>query len=348
MRIQENILLAPLTTFRIGGPAKYFVEIQNSAEAQQALRFARDGNLPVFILGGGSNILVSDAGFSGLVIRNNIRQLEVQNNGRRAVVRVGGGENWDEFVRWAVEMNLAGAENLAGIPGTVGAAPVQNIGAYGSEVGKIIASVSAIDIHSGLEREFAPAECAFGYRDSFFKSAAPGKFLITRVVFSLTPGGRPEVSSYPDLEKYFSGHSRPTLTEIRRAVIEIRARKGMVILDGYETYSSAGSFFKNPVVTVKEFESLYRFFERDTSSSWFWASGDGWVKISAARLIEASGFPRGHREGRVGISPKHSLAIINLGGATAAEVVNFVGKIKAAVEDKFGIRLEPEVQFVGF
>lgn len=343
MTIQENIPLAPLTTMKVGGPARYFVEVKSEDEARAALKFARGENLPVFILGGGSNIVVSDGGFTGLVIKNSIRGFAVQNREGGARLIVGAGEDWDETVKRTVEAGLAGLENLSGIPGTVGAAPVQNIGAYGASADKIVSEVRGIDIETLEQKVLNRERCEFGYRDSIFKYE-PGKIFITGVVFELVPGGAPDVASYPDVKKYFADREQPpTLQEMRRAIIEIRSRKGMVILPEYESFQSVGSFFKNPIVGRVEFEKI----KTSCPTPWFWETPDGRVKISAACLIEQSGFRKGYREGRVGISPKHPLAIINLGGAKAREIAAFAGKIRDAVKAGFGICLEQEAEFVG-
>lgn len=343
MTVQENIPLAPLTTMNVGGPARYFVKVKSEDEARAALKFARGENLPVFILGGGSNIVVSDSGFPGLVIKNEINGFTVQNHNGKARLIVGAGEDWDGTVGRTVEAGLAGLENLSGIPGTVGAAPVQNIGAYGASADKVISEVRGIDTKTLEQKVLSGERCEFSYRDSIFKRE-PGKIFITGVVFELVPGGAPNVASYPDVQKYFADWEQPpTLKEIRRAIIEIRSRKGMVMLPEYDSFQSVGSFFKNPIVGRVEFEKI----KTSCPSPWFWETPDGRVKISAACLIEQSGFRKGYREGRVGISPKHPLAIINLGGAKAMEIAAFAGKIWDAVEARFGICLEREAEFLG-
>lgn len=345
MIIQENIPLAPFTTMKVGGPARYFVEVKSENQAREALQFALQKNLPVFILGGGSNIVVSDEGFSGLVIKNEIKGFNVENLGNNVVrVTAGGGENWDEFVKRVVEMGLAGAENLSGVPGSVGAAPVQNIGAYGVSVDKLIVEVRYLDTKTLELKSISGNKCEFGYRDSIFKRR-PGKYFITGVVFEFISGGSVNISAYSDLREYFTNWPKtPTLEEVRRAIIEIRSRKGMVVMPEYESFRSVGSFFKNPVVTREKFESL----KIDCPGVWFWEQNDARVKISAACLVEQCGFLKGYREGNVGISPKHSLAIINLGGASARSIKSFAIKIKNAVKNKFGIELEEEAQFIGF
>jgi UDP-N-acetylmuramate dehydrogenase len=344
MTIRENVNLAPFTTIKVGGPARYFVEVKTEDEAREALAFARGKGLPVFVLGGGSNIVVSDDGFPGLVVRNAITGFQSEAAGDGVRIRVGSGEDWDETVRRAVAAGWAGLQNLSGIPGTVGAAPVQNVGAYGASVDKTIVEVRTIRVADGESRVFSSAACKFGYRDSIFKSEERGKYFITEVVFELVPGGAADVSAYPDLQKYFADRKAPpTLAEMRRAVIEIRSRKGMVILPGYEAFQSVGSFFKNPVVSREEFGRI----KTDCPGAWFWKENDGRVKISAACLVEQSGFKKGRREGNVGISPKQPLALVNFGGASAREIIAFAEKVKNAVRDRFGIELEEEAQLVG-
>lgn len=341
--VKENVLLAPLTTIGVGGRARYFVEVKSEDEVREALQFARGNGLPVFILGGGSNIVVSDDGFPGLVVRNDIKGFRGEIVGGKARARVGGGENWDEAVRRTVEAGWAGLENLSGIPGTVGAAPVQNIGAYGASVDRVLTEVRVIDMETLKETVLSRKECEFAYRESVFKRK-PGKFFITEVTFELVPGGEPDAASYPDIQKYFADRAgKPTLSEMRLAIIEIRSRKGMVILPGHEAFRSVGSFFKNPVVERGAIERV----NVSCPNPWFWEQEDGKVKVSAACLVEQSGFAKGYKEGAVGISPKHPLSLINLGGASAREIAAFAKKIKTVVWDKFGIELEEEAQFVG-
>lgn len=353
LRIRENVPLAPLTTMHIGGAARYFTEVRTEAEAIEAVRHAAGRGWKVFVLGGGSNIIVSDRGFPGLVIANRIAGFESSFAGGRVLVRVGSGELWDEFVRRAVESAWQGVENLSGVPGTVGSAPVQNIGCYGQRVEDSIVSVRAIGIPDGEIRTFSRDDCKFRYRDSVFRSDAVGRYFITEVTFALIPGGDANISAYPDIERYFEGWKRqPSLQEMRQAVLEIRARKGMLVLPEYERYMSVGSFFKNPVLSAEDFEALKRKAAKagiriDYSPVWYWPQEGGSIKVAAARLLECCGFTKGYREGNVGISPKHSLAIINYGSARAEEIAAFAEKIQISVRRTFGVELEPEAQFVG-
>lgn len=350
---QKNVPLAPFTTLKVGGPALYFVEAHTEDEAIRAVRFAGERGLEVFILGCGSNVVVSDSGFRGLVILNKITgfKADVKNNTARVIV--GAGETLDDFVRRAAERGWAGIENLSGVPGTVGAAPVQNVGCYGQSVADTIVSVRAITIPNAELKIFNREDCKFRYRDSVFRSEESGRYFITEVLFELFPGKKANVSLYADIEKYFAHWSEaPTLQEVRRALLEIRAGKGMVIMPEYESYMSVGSFFKNPLVTADSFARIRESAEsaccgKDDGSRWFWEEGGGMVKLSAARLMELSGFKKGLREGNVGISPKHALAIINYGGARADEIAFFAKKIRSAVMNRFGVELEPEARFVG-
>ncbi len=347
--IQEHIPFAPYTTLKVGGLARYFVEVASVDDAREAIAFAREKNLPIFVLGGGSNIVLCDDGFSGLVILNSIKKFVTESQGKQTIVRAGAGEEWDTVVERTVAQGLSGLESLSGIPGRVGAAPVQNIGAYGASVASAIVAVHALDLTTGEEKIFSNAECEFAYRDSMFKSMYAGRYLITEVAFALTSNGMPNISGYHDLEKYFTGRPAPSLAEFRNAVIEIRARKGMVIRPEYESYRSVGSFFMNPIIPAAQFEKVKVAVEAEQESSapWFWEQG-AMVKVSAARLIERAGFPKGFRDGAVGISPKHTLAIIATDGATAGDVVRFARKIQDTVEEKFGVLLKPEAQCVGF
>jgi UDP-N-acetylmuramate dehydrogenase len=343
LNIEQDKLLAPWTTFKIGGLAKYFVEVFDERGLLQAVEFAKAKNLPVFVLGGGSNILVSDEGFSGLVILNRIKGVEVDAN--TGIVRAGAGEVWDYLVEKSVEANLAGIECLSGIPGTVGGAVVQNIGAYGQTFGDVVAEIEALNIETLKSEKLSAAEAKFAYRNSLFKEN-PGTYVITYVRIKLIPHGEPTLV-YHDLAAYFQG-KLATLPSVRGAVFEIRARKGMVISDRFESFQSAGSYFKNPVVEKIHFDRIRTDLSFEAPKSpWYWEMSDGRVKISAAHLISKAGFPKGYQEGEAGISPKHNQSIINYGQASASEVYGLAQKIKKAVDEKYGIPLEEEVLMVG-
>lgn len=339
MEFISNYPLSQLTTFHIGGPADYFVAVTNEAEVKQALEFAREKKLPVLVLGHGSNVLVSDEGFHGLVIHNQIKGLKLEDNG---LMQIGAGEDWDEVVARAVENNLAGIECLSGIPGSAGGSLVQNIGAYGQTLGDLVIEVEAVETITGNHKTFLPKDCGFEYRNSWFKSN-PGQFIVTNFKLQLRPAGRATLT-YPDLLKKF-GATSPSLREVRSAVLEIRASKGYLIMPGYESYNTAGSFFKNPIVSGEQFEKLRPSFGEESLNR-FWPTANG-VKLAAAFLLQEAGFGKGYRAGRVGISPKHSLSLINFGGAKAAEIKALAEKIKHVILEKFGVRLEEEVLYIG-
>jgi len=347
----ENIPLAPLTTIKIGGPAKHFVEARNVGEVQEAATFARSRDLPLFILGGGSNLLVADAGWPGLLLKVSLQGIE-QRSGHdedgRTLFEVGAGESWDKFVSHAVIAHCAGVECLSGIPGSVGGTPVQNVGAYGQEVSETIASVQVFDLKDGQVRELCPEACGFSYRASIFNTTERGRFVVLRVTYALTPGGSPRIT-YADLKRHFEGReNEPNLAETREAVRHIRARKGMLIVPGEADCQSAGSFFKNPVLSPQQHEDLKQRAAARGFTVPNYPALETRKKVSAAWLVERSGFAKGFGFGRVGISSKHALAIVNRGGATAADVLALKEQIQHRVEEIWGIHLEPEPVMVGF
>jgi UDP-N-acetylmuramate dehydrogenase len=348
MMIQENVALAPLTTMGVGGPARFFVEGTSKVEIREAVEYAKTRNLPLFVLGGGSNLIVSDAGWPGLVLKVAIQGINHRHGHGTAYFDAGAGEDWDQFVGMTVQHNCAGVECLSGIPGSVGGTPVQNVGAYGQEVAETIDSVVALDLRSGEEQEFERADCGFAYRTSIFNTTERGRYVILRVTYALVHDGEPRVA-YGDLQRHFAGRSRkPTLAEVREAVRQIRASKAMLITLGDEDSRSAGSFFKNPVLSAEEFDALKQRAAARTVEVPSYPALEAQRKVSAAWLVEQSGFPKGYGNGRVGLSRKHALAIVNRGGATAAEIVTFKDEIQRKVEEQWGIRLEPEPVFVGF
>jgi len=348
MLLQENVPLAPLTTFKLGGPARYFVEAANAAEVQQAVEVARSRDLPLFILGGGSNLVVADTGWPGLVLRIAISGIDERSDGGKAIFEVGAGETWDEFVAHTVTHNCAGLECLSGIPGSVGGTPVQNVGAYGQEVAQTIESVQTLDLKDGQARELCREACGFSYRSSIFNATERGRYIILRVTYGLIPGGEPHIA-YADLKKHFAGwKEQPTISETREAVRQIRATKGMLIVAGDEDCQSAGSFFKNPVLTEQQHEDLKKRAAVRGLTVPSYPALDTRKKVSAAWLVEHSGFSKGYGSGKVGISRKHALAIVNRGGATASDVIGLKEQIQQCVEDIWGVRLEPEPVFVGF
>jgi len=348
MPLQENVPLAPLTTMQVGGPSRYFAEAHTAAEAVEAFQFARANSLPLFVLGGGSNIVVSDQGWPGLTLKVAISGTHERSEQGKVLFQVGAGEEWDRFVAHAVARNCAGIECLSGIPGSVGGTPVQNVGAYGQEVSETIESVLAFDRKRSQICELSNQACAFSYRSSIFNTSERERFIILEVTYVLTPGGAPHLE-YADLKHYFADKSTPpTLAETRDAVLKIRASKGMLIVPGDPDCRSAGSFFKNPVLTPERYAELHA---RAVSRGFEIPSYPALAaqhKVSAAWLVEHSGFRKGHVAGQVGISSKHALAIINLGGATAADIFALKAEIQEQVRKAWDIDLQPEPAFVGF
>jgi UDP-N-acetylmuramate dehydrogenase len=348
LEIQETVALAPLITLGVGGPARFFAKAQSQADVEEAAAFVRAHNLPLFVLGGGSNVLISDRGWNGLVLQVAIGGVDENGSGNKSTFDVGAGVEWDEFVARAVSLNCAGVECLSGIPGSVGGTPVQNVGAYGQEVAEAMVSVRVFDLGQNQIREMCAAECGFSYRSSVFNTSERGRYIILRVRYELKRDGKP-LLSYTDLQKYFAGRAmKPTLGETREAVRTIRASKGMLIIPGDPDSKSAGSFFKNPVMSAEEHARLVQSAHARGLSIPSYPALSQQHKVSAAWLVENSGFPKGYRKGRAAISRKHALAIVNRGGATAAEIAALCEEIRSQVEEKWGIRLETEPVFVGF
>lgn len=348
LEIQENVALAPLTTLGVGGPARFFVEAQSESEVEEAAAFARRRNLALFILGGGSNVLISDSGWDGLALQVAIGGVEEGSRSEKNTFDVGAGTEWDEFVARAVSLNCAGVECLSGIPGSVGGTPVQNVGAYGQEVAETIFSVRVYDLAENQVRELSAAECGFKYRASAFNTSERGRYIILRVRFQLSPRGKPRLE-YADLQKYFAGHKTlPTLAETRAAVLEIRASKGMLITPGDPDSKSAGSFFKNPVLSAAEYAQFVQRVQANGLQVPSYPALSQRHKVSAAWLVENSGFAKGYVKGRAAISSKHALAIVNRGGASAAEMLALCEEVRVGVKQQWGIQLETEPVLAGF
>ncbi len=346
MQIREQVPLAPLTTLKVGGEARYFAEARSVEDVRHGVEWAKSRQLPLFVLGGGSNLVVSDAGYPGLVLKIGIRGVEQERDQGKQVFTAGAGEEWDALVARAVIADCAGLECMSGIPGTVGGTPVQNVGAYGQEVADTITEVQALDLRDGQLRTLCNEACGFEYRSSIFNRGERGRFIILKVAYALEPGGAPRVE-YRDLKEYFDkhgSHTRATLAGVREAVREIRRSKAMLIVEGDEDARSAGSFFKNPVLEEEEYRRVAEVAQGKLPS--YPAPGDRY-KIPAAWLVEQAGFHKGYTRGAVGISRKHALAIVNRGGATAAEILALKNDIQRAVRDKFGVQLVPEPVFVG-
>jgi len=337
--LQRNVPLAPLTTIGIGGPAKIFVRASTVDEIREAIAWTSEVGEPLFILAGGSNLLISDEGFDGVVLQLDLRGVTVESEDPGAVmVKVAASERWDDFVAFAVENDWAGIECLSGIPGSAGATPIQNVGAYGQDVSETIIRVEVLERDTGRVVTLTNWDCRFAYRNSVFKSAAKDRYVVLAVTFRLTPHGAPAVR-YPELQKLVGDSA--SLQEVRETVLAVRRRKGMVIDPSDPDTRSDGSFFMNPVLARADFERLP---VRDMPN---YPSGDE-VKLSAAWLIEHAGFHKGFALGNVGLSSKHTLAVVNRGGGTAREVLALVKTIQDKVRATFGVELHPEPNFIGF
>ena len=292
-------------------------------------------------------MVVADSGFSGLVLRIALSGIEQRPDHGKQVFTAAAGEEWDSFVARAVSQNCGGIECLSGIPGSVGGTPVQNVGAYGQEVAETITRVHVLDLEGDEIRELSSADCGFAYRTSIFNSSSAGRYIVLAVEFALAPAAAPRVE-YADLKKYFAGKGVPGLAEVRDAVREVRRSKAMLLVEGDPDCQSAGSFFKNPIVTEQQYAELSsRPAARGKAVPRFTAA-NGQLKISAAWLVENAGFAKGFSRGKVGISSRHALAIVNRGGASAAEIVSLKDGIQRRVQDTFGICLQPEPVFIGF
>jgi len=367
--IQENVPLAPLTTLQVGGAARFFAELRREDEVREAVQFAKRRELPLFVLGGGSNLVVADSGWPGLVLKIAIGGIASPTTndatGNAVLFSVGAGVNWDDFVAQAVAQNCAGVECLSGIPGSVGGTPVQNVGAYGQEVADTIESVRALDLRAPDLKEnrivvLPKPACGFRYRASIFNSTERGRYIILRVNYRLHRGGSPNLK-YADLQKYFAGRVQesfsarpaekktpPSLAETRAAVREIRRSKGMLIVPGDEDCRSAGSFFKNPVLSEAQFQELAARAASKGLEIPSYPALDAQQKVSAAWLVEHAGFSKGYTTGVAGISHKHALALVNRGNAKASDIVGLKDEIQRGVQEAWGILLEPEPVFVGF
>jgi len=333
--------LSSFTTLRVGGPARKIVHAHSEAELIEFVKAADSVKEPILILGGGSNLLISDAGFAGTVIRveskGNALDYDACSGG---MIEVSAGEDWDKFVEISIEKGFADLESLSGIPGTVGGAPIQNIGAYGHEVSETIARVKTYDRSKGEVKTFTNAECKFSYRNSIFKEQ-PGKYVILTVTFQLRKGAQSLPITYAELAKQLSVNigDQVEVTKVRQAVLKLRASKGMLINLENEI-NSAGSFFVNPILSKSAADKLPADAPR-------WPQNDGKVKTSAAWLMEHSGVVKGEKLAGAQISNKHVLALTNSGDATAEDIIELARRARKKVYEKFGIKLEAEVQLVG-
>jgi UDP-N-acetylmuramate dehydrogenase len=338
MDILENIPLKEHTTLRLGGNARFFVSVHSVEELREALSFAGSKKIPVYILGGGSNVLFTDDGWDGLVIHISILGREYDEDSKGdARVTVGAGEIWDQLVEETVSQGLWGLENLSRIPGTVGAAPVQNIGAYGMEVKDVIDWIEVLDIETKDLHIFSVDECKFGYRDSIFKHSEGRKYIILRVTFRLSTYPKPKLD-YKDLREYFSGKSDVSVSEVRSAINKIRERK----FPNLTHVGTAGSFFKNPIISKTLLKELSGWLDAPVP---FYDIDDNHVKVPLAWVFERLGL-KGKKEGSVGCWEKQPLVLVHYGGGTSKEFLDFVGEIMQMIKVKTNIKIEPEVNIV--
>ena len=358
IKIEENVNLAPYTTMEIGGRARFFVRAGCEDDVIAGVRFAADERLPLFVLGGGSNVVIADQGFDGLVLQIALKgiddfKFQISNfkfdddpepesvTTRSKLITAAGGEDWDGFVAHCVKNKLAGVECLSGIPGLVGGTPIQNVGAYGQDVSETIVSVRALDRRTDEIRALSNAECGFTYRSSIFNSTERERYIVLAVTYALKQNGEAKIE-YNDLVEHFAGRV-PTLAETRDAVLDIRRATSMVIDAADPNSKSVGSFFKNPIVSDAQFLAIAERFGEIPGFPF----GDFHKKIPAAWLIEHAGFHKGYTLGQAGISANHTLAIVNHGG-TAADILALKDVITSKVAEVFDVDLVPEPVFVGF
>lgn len=343
MQFETAVGLAPHTTIGLGGPARYFARARQEEDILAALAFAEERRQAVYVLGGGSNLVVADRGVDGLVLAIELRGLEVRETREQTLLIAGAGEPWDQVVKVSLESGLSGLECLSGIPGLVGATPIQNVGAYGREVADTLVEVRAYDRTSNRFVTLGREDCRFAYRNSRFKAGERDRFIITQVSFCLERGG-PTRPRYPELERVLGilGHP-PTPSEVREAVLQLRRGKSMLLETADENSRSCGSFFVNPVVSEERADSLERRFAPLSMPRY--REPRGYTKLSAAWLIEQSGFPKGTRFGNVGISSRHALALVCHATATTEELLRFADKVRDTVQERTGVRLTPEPAF---
>ena len=339
MIIEENVSLRDLTTMCIGGNAKFFCRVQNIEDIKEAMAFVREHSVSYFILGGGSNIVFSDEGFSGLVIKVEISGVVFEDKEDHVLITAGAGIVWDDLVEETVERGLHGLENLSLIPGTVGAASVQNIGAYGTEVEEVVEQVETFDVATQKIKNFSHDECLFKYRKSFFKENGKGKYIVVRVVFKLLKSNKASLL-YGSLQKVFNEKkiTSPTPREVREIIIAIRKEK--LPCDG--DVGSAGSYFKNPVISQDHYTKLLSIYPKMPG----FPVSENEIKIPAGWLVDNVCGLRGFREGEVGAYEHQALILVNYGNATAEEIKKFAEKIVDLVKEKTNISLEREVEYV--
>ncbi|MFL5824613.1 MAG: UDP-N-acetylmuramate dehydrogenase [Solirubrobacteraceae bacterium] len=349
MKVQTGAQLSRLTTLRVGGPARRLIEASDEQEIVEAVREADAAGDRLLVMGQGSNLVVADEGFDGTVVRFDGGGVTV-GDADRVRIDVGAGAPWDQVVGWAVAEGLSGLECLSGIPGLSGATPIQNVGAYGQEVAQTIVSVHAYDRKAEAIVELSPPECGFAYRTSAFKGL--DRHVVLRVTFELERTRLAQPLEYPELARALDAElgDRPPLAEVRQAVVRLRRAKGMVLDPADPDSVSAGSFFLNPLVSEDQMDDVRRRALDRLGQDVIvpgWPQDDGTVKLSAAWLIERAGFTRGYGSGRAGISSKHTLALVNRGGASAEELVALAQELRDGVREAFGVTLTPEPTLVG-
>ncbi len=349
VRERRDVPFSELTTLRLGGPARRLIEADSEDELVEALR-ASEADGQTLLIAGGSNLVIADAGFDGTVISVASRGVSVSAHGDDIELEVAAGEPWDEVVARCVREGLAGVECLSGIPGSTGATPIQNVGAYGQEVSSAIASVRTYDRERAEVRKLAAADCGFAYRSSAFKYSR--RHVVLAVTFVLQRSTSAAAVTYAELARALAVEpgARPRLSEVRQAVLALRRSKGMVIDAADPESVSAGSFFVNPILSPERFAALERSVAEQLGPDVRppgWPEPDGRIKTSAAWLIERAGFHRGYGDGRVGVSHKHTLALVNRGGGTTAELIALAREIRDGVGARFGVDLRPEPTLVG-
>ena len=351
LQIRHRVSLAPLTTLELGGAASSFASVDSVGMAKEAIRWALRNSQPMAILGGGSNVVVSDEGFGGIVVQAALRGVQLQDDGSTVRVTAAAGESWDDLVGMTVAENLAGLECLSGIPGWVGATPIQNVGAYGQDVAMTIEGVHVLDLTSLEEKTLGREACGFGYRTSSFREV-PDRFMVLSVTYALKRGGSPKIE-YRELRQALGiGATAPSLAEARQTVLDLRRSKSMVIEESDTNRCSVGSFFVNPVVDAVTLASLNQLarvsgvLEESESAPSFPAGHD--FKVSAAWLIEKAGFAKGTQRGAFGISSAHALALVHHGGGNTGELLALAKDIREGVRRQFDIDLQPEPVFLGF
>ena len=335
LTIEEHVPLGPLTTFKIGGLARFFTRATTIEELQEAITLSKEKKLKFLILGGGSNMLFDDRGFDGLIIKMELTGIEIQKTEKSAVLISGAGESWDALVLRAVQEGLWGIENLSGIPGTAGAAPVQNIGAYGPELKDTFLWAQVLNVETGTVQRFNTAQCAFGYRTSLFK-VHPGRYVVLQVALGLLAEAHPQII-YRDLAEAFAKTPAPSLQEIREAILSIRARKFPNLLEE----GTAGSFFLNPVVSAAKAQELLEQFPELPQ----YPTSKG-VKISLAWLLDQGLGLRGFAQGNARLFEKQPLVVVATRTATSHDVIALKNSVKEKVFDAFGISLEEEVRII--